>query len=87
MSEEPTIEGVRDELRNCLFGLCFDIGHTELATGGKCNGLKDVVRNIAAVGCNSKLISREEFHDWMAVLKDEIVLGDMMQKWFKEPTP
>lgn len=84
MSDEPTIEGVRDHFRNCLFGLCFDIGHIELATGEKKGGLKDVVANIAAIGCNSKLITREEYNDWMLVLNDKMVLGDMMQKWFKE---
>lgn len=81
---ETTVEKVRDELRSCLFALCFDVGHWELANQQQFNAPRDTVRNLIAFGLNSSLISQEEFNDWMSCISGTIVLGDVTQKWMKE---
>lgn len=83
--DEPTIDEVRDELRSAMnILLLMATGNKIEGNSERTNGLNEVVRNMAAFGVNSKLISKLEYDDWCEVIAEKKLIVDVLKKYDRQ---
>lgn len=85
MSDEPTIDSVREELRGGIFQCLFmSCGLGIERRDAESDSANLAAQNFATFGVNSKLLTLEEANEWLDVAKGSRVLGDVALKYMED---